>query len=114
MNYDLASEKVNISSNESFLTSNGPFLNFFLFSIIIMVLSRPFTCFSGTAACATSGLIATQRVTGKRIADQKFLFLGAGEAGLGVANLLVLLLRDMGVNPADAYKKIWLYDGNIA
>ena len=65
----------------------------------------------GTAACAVSGLIATQRVTGKRIADQKFLFLGAGEAGLGVANLLVLLLRDMGVNPADAYKKIWLYDG---
>jgi len=64
----------------------------------------------GTAACAVSGLIATQRVTGKRIADQKFLFLGAGEAGLGVANLLVLLLRDMGVNPADAYKKIWLYD----
>ena len=52
-------------------------------------------------------------MTGKRIADQKFLFLGAGEAGLGVANLLVLLLRDMGVNPADAYKKIWLYDGNL-
>ena len=69
--------------------------------------------FLGTAACAVSGLIATQRVTGKRIADQKFLFLGAGEAGLGVANLLVLLLRDMGVNPADAYKKIWLYDGNL-
>lgn len=69
--------------------------------------------FIGTAACAVSGLIATQRVTGKRIADQKFLFLGAGEAGLGVANLLVLLLRDMGVNPADAYKKIWLYDGKI-
>ena len=79
-----------------------------------MIGPRPvYNNFLGTAACAVSGLIATQRVTGKRIADQKFLFLGAGEAGLGVANLLVLLLRDMGVNPADAYKKIWLYDGNL-
>ena len=55
--------------------------------------------------------MATEMVTGQRVKDQKFLFLGAGEAGLGVANLLVLLLRDMGVNPVDAYKKIWLYDG---
>lgn len=64
----------------------------------------------GTAACATAGILATQRITAQPVTDQKFLFLGAGEAGLGVANLLVLLLRDMGVNPADAYKKIWLYD----
>ena len=58
--------------------------------------------------------MATERVTGRKVADQKFLFLGAGEAGLGVANLLVLLLRDMGVNPVDAYKKIWLYDGEYS
>jgi len=64
----------------------------------------------GTAATATAGIMATEMVTGLRVKDQKFLFLGAGEAGLGVANLLVLLLRDMGVNPVDAYKKIWLYD----
>lgn len=64
----------------------------------------------GTAACAVAGLLATSRITGKPISEEKFLFLGAGEAGLGVANLLVLLLRDMGVSPADAYKKIWLFD----
>jgi len=64
----------------------------------------------GTAACAVAGILATQRITGKPVSDQKFLFLGAGEAGLGVANLLVLLLRDMGVNPAEAYKKISLFD----
>ena len=58
--------------------------------------------------------MATEMVTGQRVKDQKFLFLGAGEAGLGVANLLVLLLRDMGVNPVDAYKKIWLYDGKCS
>merc|ERR1719228_2215796 len=57
----------------------------------------------GTAACAVAGILATQRITAQPVTDQKFLFLGAGEAGLGVANLLVLLLRDMGVNPADAY-----------
>ena len=67
----------------------------------------------GTAACAVAGLLATQKITGQPVADQKFLFLGAGEAGLGVANLLVLLLRDMGVNPSDAYKKIWLFDGSF-
>ena len=69
--------------------------------------------FLGTAACAVAGIMATERVTGKKVADQKFLFLGAGEAGLGVANLLILLLRDMGVNPVDAYKKIRLYDGKF-
>ena len=68
----------------------------------------------GTAACAVAGILATQRITGKPVSDQKFLFLGAGEAGLGVANLLVLLLRDMGVNPAEAYKKISLFDSKLA
>lgn len=67
----------------------------------------------GTAACAVAGLLATSRITGKPISEEKFLFLGAGEAGLGVANLLVLLLRDMGVSPADAYKKIWLFDSKL-
>lgn len=67
----------------------------------------------GTAACATAGILATSKITGKPVSDQKFLFLGAGEAGLGVANLLVLLLRDMGVNPADAYRKIWLFDSKL-
>jgi len=67
----------------------------------------------GTAACAVAGILATQKITGKPVSDQKFLFLGAGEAGIGVANLLVMLLRDMGVFAGDAFKKINMFDGKL-
>lgn len=64
----------------------------------------------GTAACATSGLIAAERITKISTADHRFLFLGAGEAGMGIAGLLHQLLRDEGVPSEEINKRINFFD----
>jgi len=66
----------------------------------------------GTAACAISGLIAAERITKRSTSDQKFLFLGAGEAGMGIAGLLQQLLRDEGVSNQDINKRINFFDAD--
>lgn len=42
----------------------------------------------GTASITLSGLLAALRVTGKSLMDQRVLFLGAGEAGAGIGELI--------------------------
>lgn len=64
----------------------------------------------GTAACAVSGLIAAERITKTSTAQHRFLFLGAGEAGMGIAGLLNQLLRDEGVKGSEIDKKINFFD----
>uniref|UniRef100_A0A4W4E0K1 Malic enzyme n=1 Tax=Electrophorus electricus TaxID=8005 RepID=A0A4W4E0K1_ELEEL len=64
----------------------------------------------GTAAVALAGLLATRRVVGKPITEHRVLFLGAGEAALGIANLIVMAMMEEGMSQADARKKIWMFD----
>uniref|UniRef100_A0A8C9FVS0 Malic enzyme n=1 Tax=Pavo cristatus TaxID=9049 RepID=A0A8C9FVS0_PAVCR len=64
----------------------------------------------GTAAVALAGLLAAQKSTGKPIAEHKVLFLGAGEAALGIANLIVMAMVENGVPIEDARRRIWMYD----
>ena len=64
----------------------------------------------GTGAVAVAGIIASMRITGDNLADQKLLFLGAGEAGIGIADVFVAALKEQGISEEEARRKCWFVD----
>ena len=64
----------------------------------------------GTAAVALSGLCSALRVTAIPLDRQRVLFLGAGEAATGIADLVVAALVAGGTDPAQAQRSCWLFD----
>ncbi len=64
----------------------------------------------GTGAVALAGLLAAPRITGSSIADQTVLFLGAGEAGIGIGDMVVAAMREAGLSEADAKRRCWFFD----
>jgi len=64
----------------------------------------------GTAAVALAGLYSALRITGNKLTDHKFLFLGAGEAGIGIGDLIVTGLKAEGMPKAEAKRKCWFVD----
>lgn len=65
----------------------------------------------GTAAVVLAGLISALKLLGGSLADHTFLFLGAGEAGTGIAELIALEMSRRSKSPLEeTRKKIWLTD----
>ncbi len=64
----------------------------------------------GTAAVALGGIYSALRIIKKPLSEQKFLFLGAGEAGIGIGKLLVEALKEEGLSPEEAKLRCWYVD----
>ena len=64
----------------------------------------------GTAAVALAGIYSSLKITKQSLAAQRLLFFGAGEAGTGIASLVVSALVDEGLSEAEARKRCWFLD----
>ena len=64
----------------------------------------------GTAAVVLAGLYSALQLTGGTVADHRFLFLGAGEAGIGIGDLIVRALMSEGMPAAEARARCWFID----
>lgn len=64
----------------------------------------------GTASVTLAGLFSALRLTGGHLTDQRVLFYGAGEAGIGIGDLLTSALVADGMDPDEARQRSWFMD----
>jgi malate dehydrogenase (oxaloacetate-decarboxylating)(NADP+) len=64
----------------------------------------------GTAAVVLAGLYSALRITGETLADQRLLFFGTGEAGTGIANLVIAAMVENGLPESEARRLCWFVD----
>jgi malate dehydrogenase (oxaloacetate-decarboxylating)(NADP+) len=64
----------------------------------------------GTAGVVLAGLINALKINGGRLKEQKILFLGAGSAAIGLADLFVSALGQEGIAPETARQQVRMFD----
>lgn len=66
----------------------------------------------GTAAVTLSGVYASCRITDIPFKDLKIMFLGAGSAATGIADLMVTAFEKEGLSKEEALQRLWFVDIN--
>src|SRR5262245_56586018 len=64
----------------------------------------------GTAAVALGAILGAVKVAGRPLKEQQIVMLGAGSAGIGVADFLRAAMRDAGLSDEDARRRFWVVD----
>jgi len=64
----------------------------------------------GTGAVGLAGLYSALRIVGAKLRDQKILFFGAGEAGIGIGNMISSALVADGLSEQEARNRCWFVD----
>jgi malate dehydrogenase (oxaloacetate-decarboxylating)(NADP+) len=64
----------------------------------------------GTAGITLAGMINATKLKGTKLKDEKYLFLGAGSAGIGLADLLCSALVAQGMTLKAAQSRVYMFD----
>jgi malate dehydrogenase (oxaloacetate-decarboxylating)(NADP+) len=65
----------------------------------------------GTGAVALAGLLASMRITGGRLSDQRIVFCGAGSAAVGIADMICAGIADEhNLTTEQARRLVWMCD----
>ncbi|HYZ20618.1 MAG TPA: NAD-dependent malic enzyme [Rhodopila sp.] len=64
----------------------------------------------GTASITIAGLTTALQIINSPLTDQRILFLGAGSAGIGIANMIAEAMQMKGLSPQEARSRISLFD----
>jgi malate dehydrogenase (oxaloacetate-decarboxylating)(NADP+) len=66
----------------------------------------------GTAGITLAGMINAAKLKGTKLKDEKYMFLGAGSAGIGLADLLCSALVGQGMSLKEAQSRVYMFDVN--
>jgi malate dehydrogenase (oxaloacetate-decarboxylating)(NADP+) len=64
----------------------------------------------GTGAMGLAGLYSAGRITGRKLGEQRILFVGAGEACLGIGSIVVETMRREGLSDTEARQRCLFID----
>src|SRR4029077_18896745 len=66
----------------------------------------------GTAGIVLAGMINAAKIKGNRLSEERYLFMGAGSAGIGLANLLCSAMLQEGLTLKQAQGRVYMFDVN--